>query len=65
MDIQGQLPATLCALYNFILENKVDAVSDCSMGRLDDDNINSCYDEALFKTPSRSLQRETWMIDMM
>jgi hypothetical protein len=49
MDIQGQLPATLCALHNFILANEVDAVSDCSMGRLDDDNINSCHDEALFQ----------------
>jgi hypothetical protein len=49
MDIQGQLPATLCALHNFILANEVDAVSDCSMGRLDNDDINSCHDEALFQ----------------
>jgi hypothetical protein len=49
MDIQGQLPATLCALHNFfILANEIGAVGDCSMGRLDDDNINSCHDEELF-----------------
>jgi hypothetical protein len=55
MDIQGQLPATLCALHNFILANEVDAVSDCSMGRLDDDNIISCHDEALFQDTSNEL----------
>jgi hypothetical protein len=65
MDIQSQLPATLCVLHNFILANEVDAVGDCSMGRLDDDDINSCHDEALFRTPLMSLQRETWMIDVM
>jgi hypothetical protein len=31
------------------LANEVDAVSDCSMGRLDDDDINSCHEEALFQ----------------
>jgi hypothetical protein len=49
VDIQGQLPTTLCALHNFILVNEVDAVSDCSMGRLDDDVINSCHDKVLFQ----------------
>jgi hypothetical protein len=49
MDIQGRLPAALCALHNFILANEVDAVGDCSMGRLDNDDINSCHDEALFQ----------------
>jgi hypothetical protein len=49
IDIQGRLPATLCALHNFILANEVDAVGDCSMGRLDNDDINSCHDEALFQ----------------
>jgi hypothetical protein len=65
MDIQSQLPAALCALHNFILANEVDAVSDCSTGRLYNDDINSCHDEALFRTPSMSLQRQTWMIDIM
>jgi hypothetical protein len=49
MDIQGWLPTALCALHNFILENEVDTVGDCSMGRMDDDNINSCHNEALFQ----------------
>jgi hypothetical protein len=65
MDIQGQLPAALCALHNFILTNEVDAVSDCSMGRLDDDAINSWHDEALFQDTFDELAEETWMIDVM
>jgi hypothetical protein len=55
MDIQGRLPAALCALHNFILANEVDAVSDCSMGRLDDDDIISSHNEALFQDTSDEL----------
>jgi hypothetical protein len=62
IDIQGRLLTALCAIHNFILANEVDAVSGCSMGRLDNDDIMIRH---FFRTPLMSLQRETWMIDVM